>query len=149
MPTAPTKPFVIRLVCKSMPAVPSTEDELDVGIQDKAQNVHRGRVTQDGSVYFECTIEAKLDTPALDFRGPFVHGTPQGRFIYLSWKRRSGAAAPWYWRVKVPLAGITQKAVTALKPGEVVLADISGRRPHSTEPIMWNSGLASAAEDAV
>jgi hypothetical protein len=36
----------------------------------------------------------------------------------------------------------------ALKPGEVVLADISGRRPHSTEPIGWNSGSASAAETA-
>jgi Family of unknown function (DUF5990) len=137
MATARAKPLVIRLVCKSMPEVPSTEGELDIGIQDKAQNVHRGRVAKDGSVYFNCTVEAKLDTPALDFRGSFVHGAPQGRFIYLSWKRRSGAAAPWFWRVKVPLAGITRTAVMALKPGEAVLADISGRRPHSTEPISW------------
>jgi hypothetical protein len=145
MATAQTTPFVIRLTCKSMPAVPSTEGDLDIGIQDKAQNIHIGRVAKDGSIHFECSIEAKLDTPALDFRGPFVHGTPQSRFVYLSWKRKRGGAAPWYWRVKVPLAGITLRAVTSLKPSEVMVADITGRRPHATDPILWNSCESSAA----
>jgi Family of unknown function (DUF5990) len=136
---------MIRLVCKSMPTIPTTEGELDVGIQDKAQNIHVGRAAKDGSIYFECRIEARTDTTTLDFRGPFVHGTPQNRFVYLSWKRAIGGAAPWYWRVKIPLGGISQKAVASLKASEVLVADITGRRPHASEPIIWKCVTASEA----
>jgi hypothetical protein len=144
MNTARTKLVIIRLVCKSMPTIPTTEGELEVGIQDKAQNIHLGRAAKDGSIYFECKIEARTDTTPLDFRGPFVHGTPQSRFVYLSWKRKAGGAALWYWRVKIPLAGIAQKAVASLKATEVLVADITGRRPHASEPIIWNCGTASS-----
>jgi hypothetical protein len=145
MATAPTKPIVIRLVCRSMPATPATEEDLEIGIQDKAQNIHIGRPAKDGSVHFECAIEVKVDASTLDFRGPFAHGTPQSRFVYLSWKRSSGGAAPWYWRVKIPLAGIAKKTITSLKSNEVLLADITGRRPHATEPILWKCSAASEA----
>jgi Family of unknown function (DUF5990) len=144
MSTAQTKPIIIRLVCKSMPTIPTTEGELEVGIQDKAQNIHLGRVAKDGSIYFECSIDVRTDTTPLDFRGPFVHGTPQSRFVYLSWKRAIGGAAPWYWRVKIPLAGISQKAVASLKATEVLVADITGRRPRASEPIVWNSGTVNS-----
>jgi Family of unknown function (DUF5990) len=145
MHKAQTKPLMIRLVCKSMPTIPTTEGELDVGIQDKAQNIHVGRAAKDGSIYFECGIDARTDTTTLDFRGPFVHGTPQSRFVYLSWRRKVGGATPWYWRVKIPLAGISQKTVASLKATEVLVADITGRRPHASEPIIWNYGTASEA----
>jgi hypothetical protein len=128
-----------------MPATPATEGDLDIGIQDKAQYIHIGRPAKDGSVLFECAIEANVDASTLDFRGPFVHGTPQNRFVYLSWKRRMGEAAPWYWRVKIPLAGIAKKTVTSLKSSEVLLADITGRRPHATEPILWKCSAAGEA----
>jgi hypothetical protein len=128
-----------------MPVIPTTEGELDIGIQDKAQKVHFGQKAKDGTISFECLIEAKTDPSVLDFRGPFVHGTPQGRFVYLSWKRKIEGTAPWYWRVKIPLAGITQKAVETLKPGEAFVADITGRHPHATDPIVWNRGAASEA----
>ena len=128
-----------------MPETPVTEGALDIGIQDKAQAVHSGRTAKDGAVYFECAVEARLDTSGLDFRGPFVHGTPQGRFLYLSWKRRVASAAPWYWRVKIPLAGISEKAVSSLKSSEALLADITGRRPHATDPIIWKRSVATEA----
>jgi hypothetical protein len=145
MATTPTKSITLRLVCKSMPETPTTEGELDIGIQDKAQTVHTGQKAKDGSVYFECAVEAKMDNTGLDFRGPFVHGTPQSRFLYLSWKRRAGSPAPWYWRVKIPLAGITQNAVSSLKSSETLLADITGRRPHATDPITWSRSAMSEA----
>ncbi|MCA0175791.1 MAG: DUF5990 family protein [Proteobacteria bacterium] len=147
MTVVASKPITLRLLCKSMPETPAEEGTLDVGVQDKSQAVHAGRVCKDGTVYFECWAEARIDsaTKELDFRGPFVQGTPQARFLYLSWKRRNGSAAPWYWRVKIPLSGIAEKDVSSLKANEVLIADITGRRPHATDPIAWKRSVASAA----
>ena len=130
-----------------MPEPPPTAEALDVGIQDKAQAVHAGRTAKDGTIYFECLVEARIDglTKTLDFRGPFVHGTPQSRFLYVSWKRRLPSAALWYWRIKLPLAGIATKDVTSLKASEALVADITGRRPHATDPITWKRIVASEA----
>ena len=140
-----TKSITIRLACKTMPETPASEGVLDIGIQDKAQTVHAGRMTKAGATYFECAVEARIDEGGLDFRGPFVHGTPQSRFLYLSWKRRTVSEAPWYWRVKIPLAGITEKNVSSLKSSDTLLADVTGRRPHATDPITWTRSVASEA----
>ena len=147
MATAQPKIFTIRLVCRSMPETPSEEGLLAVGIQDKAQVVHTSQVHSDGSVSFECTVEARLDTSTgrPSYRGTTVHGTSEARFLYLSWKRKVRAVAPWYWRVKIPLAGITWKQVSGLKSNKVLEADITGRRPHATEAIVWRVRGASEA----
>jgi Family of unknown function (DUF5990) len=108
------KSLAIRLVCTSMPEAPAVEGQLEVGIQDKAQVVHAGRTHKNGSMVFECTVEARLDasTEEPSYRGPFVQGTSEARFLYLSRKRKTQSASPWFWRVKVPLAGITWKQVS-------------------------------------
>jgi hypothetical protein len=136
---ATSKKLLLRLVCKSIPETPAEEGALDVGIQDKKQAVHAGRTGQDGEMCFECSAEARIDdlSGEIDFRGPFVHGTPQARFLYLSWKRTGAAATPWYWRVKIPLASIGAKNITALQAGEWLVADITGRRPHASQAIVW------------
>jgi Family of unknown function (DUF5990) len=141
------KSLIIRLVCTSMPETPADEGQLDVGMQDKAQVVHPGQVQKNGTMVFECTVEARLDasTEEPSYRGPFVQGTPEARFLYLSWKRKTRSATPWYWRVKVPLKGITWKQVSFLKSNEVMEANITGRRPHATEPIVWKRSVASEA----
>src|ERR1041385_1354947 len=128
----------VRLVCNTMPVIPPDEGPLDVGIQDKAQVVHNGLKQKDGSMFFECALEVRLDasTGRPSFRGPFVQGTPESRFLYLSWKRRSASSSPWYWRVKIPLSGITWKEVSSMKSTEVLEANITGRRPHATDPIL-------------
>ncbi len=122
-----------------MPETPPEEGALAVGIQDKKQAVHAGRTGKDGEMCFECAAEARVDDLSgdIDFRGPFVHGTPQARFLYLSWKRTGASATPWYWRVKIPLASIGAKNIVALQDGEWLVADITGRRPHASEAIVW------------
>jgi hypothetical protein len=130
-----------------MPETPADEGTLDVGVQDKSQAVRAGRAGRDGAIYFECNAEARIDdlTKELDFRGPFVQGTPQARFLYLSWKWRVTDSAPWYWRVKVPLASVALRDIVSMKPGEVLMADITGRRPHSSAPVVWERAAASEA----
>jgi Family of unknown function (DUF5990) len=147
MASSSTKSITLRIACRVMPETPASEGTLDVGIQDKAQAVHTGRMAKDGAFYFDCAVEARIDsvTKGLDFRGPIVHGTSQGRFLYLSWKRRTVSEAPWYWRVKIPLTGVTEKDVSSLKSTEVLLADITGRKPHATDPITWKRRVASEA----
>jgi hypothetical protein len=144
MAAADFKSLRIRLLCKTMPSIPPEEGKLDVGIQDKAQAVHAGRKQKDGSTSFGCALEAGRDesTGKPSFRGPFVHGTPEARFLYLSWKRRGASSSPWYWRVKVPLSGISWKDVTSVKPNESLEADITGRRPHATDLITWRRSRA-------
>jgi len=141
------KKLKVRLICRTMPAIPLEEGTLDVGMQDKAQAVHTGQKQKDGSMFFECDLEASIDdsTGRLAFRGPFVHGTPEARFLYLSWKRKDTSSSPWYWRVKVPLSGITWKDVSLAKPSEVLEADITNRRPHATDPITWGRSCADTA----
>ncbi len=116
------KSLTIRLVCTSMPETPADEGQLEVGMQDNAQVVHPGRMHTNGTMVFECAVEARLDasTGEPSYRGPFVQGTPEARFLYLSWKRRTQSASPWYWRVKVPLTGITWKQVSSLKSNELI-----------------------------
>ena len=141
------KSLKVRLICKTMPATPPDEGKLDVGIQDKSQAVHAGQKQKDGSTFFECALEAGRDesTGKPIFRGPFVQGTPDARFLYLSWKRKGGGSSPWYWRVKVPLSGLTWNDVSSVKPNEVLEADITGRRPHATDPISWKRRRAGVA----
>ena len=142
-----TKSITLRLACKTIPAAPPTDEALDIGIQDKALAVHAGRTAKDGTIYFECEVEARMDglTKTLDFRGPFVHGTPQSRFLYVSWKKRVPSAAPWYWRIKIPLSSVAVKDITSLKASETLIADITARRPHATDPINWKRSVASEA----
>lgn len=141
------KKLKVRLIYRTMPAIPPEEGTLDVGMQDKAQAVHAGQKQKDGSMFFECDLDAGIDdsTERLTFRGPFVHGTPEARFLYLSWKRKDASSSPWYWRVKVPLSGITWEDVSSVKPSEVLEADITNRRPHATAPIAWRRSRADAA----
>lgn len=141
------KNLKVRLVCKTMPAIPPDEGQLDVGMQDKAQAVHAGVKQKDGAMFFECVLEARHDesTDKPTFRGPFVQGTPEARFLYLSWKRKDTGSSLWYWRVKVPLSGITWKEVSLATPNEVLEADVTGRRPHATDPISWRRRRAGTA----
>ena len=141
------KSIHLRLLFKSMPETPPTNEPLDIGIQDKAQSVHAGVSTSDGSICFGCNVEVHVDTQtkALDFRGHFVHGTRQARFLYVSWKKRTPNAAPWHWRIKIPLADITSREVSRLKPGEALQADVTARRPHVVEPVSWERVFAGEA----
>ncbi|MBP0625179.1 MULTISPECIES: DUF5990 family protein [Cupriavidus] len=123
--------ILVTLTCKTLPPI---EEPANVGIQDKDQNVHAGTRKRDGSFEFECVIQVRdKGVGSIDFAGPFVHGKPASRFVYLSWKRTASAAAPWVQRVKIPLVFTAADlgAATAIR------ADITDRRPHASEPIVW------------
>lgn len=63
--------------------------------------------------------------------GPFVQGPPSARFVYLNIGTMAGQIdSPWQRRAKVPLGGITRRAIDALAPGQRLTAHIASRDRH-------------------
>jgi Family of unknown function (DUF5990) len=63
-------------------------------------------------------------------KGPQVQGPPASRFVYVNAGQYAGGApSPWSRRAKIPLGGITQALIQAVRatPGAVLRAEIYGR----------------------
>lgn len=128
----------IRVVLRSLPETPATEGPLDVGLQDKAGAVAPGRDDPAGGLVFAADLGVVDKAGTLDFRGPYVHGRPGARFVYLGWKRRGAEGPPWFQRVKIPLGDLAPDLVRRAQDGGGALeADVTGRRPHEIAPIAW------------
>jgi hypothetical protein len=86
------------------------------------------RKQRDISFTFSLTVaDGKAGRP--HFKGPFVQGPPEGRFIYINVGTYAGQKnTPWARRMKIPLQAITWPLIkTALsKPGHVLSASVPG-----------------------
>lgn len=117
----------------------------DFGVQDKANVLHIGKTERDGRIVFDVSLELKPErTPTPVFLGDFAHGSPKERFLYLSWRNTNGAYAQ---RLKLPLAGITWRAIDKAKgnplTGEVA-PSTKPRKPGGTNiggtrAVMWRA----------
>lgn len=58
-------------------------------------------------------LEARL-LPGPDLRGPYVHGRPGGRFLYLSWSRGGDGT---FRRAKLMLDAVPEDLLTGEVPG--------------------------------
>jgi hypothetical protein len=115
------------------------EEPLRFGLQDSKGEVSPGRV-QSGKVQtFDFVLEVKENDGGQPvFTGAFAHGPAAGRFLYLGWKREGVQENPWGRRIKIPLAGIDWAKIRAAeKPGKRLAADVIGRRPHTSETVIW------------
>jgi hypothetical protein len=122
-----TSSLKVRLIHDGKQPGPSVPEPLDFGIQDKMGVIHPGKASKGRLLHFEIDIAVKhADAPL--FSGPFVHGPPAGRFLYLSWKKHGQHEHPWAWRIKMAL-GVSRhlcfdrprRRVISLKP--MLLAD--------------------------
>jgi len=115
------------------------------GIQDKDERLHVGTPGAGDTVVFEMTVHVKAggsQAPVLS--GPFVHGPPAGRFIYLGWRNEQGAFAQ---RLKLPLGSITWDDVRAADERNAPLVGTlvdrhprvttTGANVGGTRPINW------------
>jgi Family of unknown function (DUF5990) len=141
MPSTPSQPrrLPLRLIHDGAPPGTPPEEPLHFGLQDSKGEVHPGVEQPDGSLHFDLTLDIKPGgTAAPIFIGPFAHGPPAGRFLYLSWKREGQSAAPWAWRIKIPLSGIGWPEIRAAGKSDARLeANVIGRRPHASDAIKW------------
>lgn len=115
------------------------------GAQDKDEGLHHGVVGADASVTFDLQVEVKPEGAAAPvFVGPFAHGPAGARFLYLSWRNRTGEYAQ---RFKLPLGSITWDDIHAARQanrpllGEVIDANpratSTGANIGGTRQIVW------------
>jgi hypothetical protein len=112
------EPFPVRFACY---------EGIAVGIQ-RGQEILPSVLGRDGrpAVFAEVRVRMDTKTGAPNFLGPYVHGTPRDRFLYLSWTHADGDARAMFRRMKVPLGGITTATLEALvlSPGTVLTATV-------------------------
>ncbi len=114
------------------------------GLQDADEGLHPG-VPFDGGETFYLMLTVRTGSgggPVLS--GPFAHGPPGGRFLYLGWRNDTGAYAR---RLKLSLAGIDRDLLDAAADrGEPLCALVDDRAPKATRtgvnvggnhPVLW------------
>jgi Family of unknown function (DUF5990) len=103
-----------------------------VGVQCRKDVVSRVPADTD-EASFELTIDVVKGPNGLDFRGPFVHGRPGERFLYLSWGTL-GADDEFemFSRARLRLQGPngpSNETGAAMAAGNPVRADVDLFRP--------------------
>jgi Family of unknown function (DUF5990) len=133
-----TSDVKVRLIHDGLQPGPEVAEPVDFGIQDKKSVVHPGKRAKGGVLHFEIDVTVTPASAAPAFSGPFVHGSPASRFLYLSWRKRGQHEHPWAWRIKMPLGAISWSLVRqAQKDGHCLEANVVGRRPHSVDTVVW------------
>ena len=105
---------------------PPIEPDASFGVQDKSGDIRPGAQTATRSVVFECDITASHagERAEPNFLGPYTHGPPTGRFIYVSHGTRGRAG--WIKRIKIPLTSINWSMVKAARDGALE-TEVDGR----------------------
>lgn len=112
-----------RLTCVDPPRY--EEQSLEFGLQDRDGTLTPGVALPDGALLFSFEVQAEVRPDgSVNLSGRFVHGPPQGRFLYLGLRPPGGA---WIKRIKVPLGSITADLVNSAGNGALA-ATVAGDR---------------------
>lgn len=117
----------LRLVCIDPPPAQHEGGGTEFGLQDKGQSLMAGRRQEDGSLVYQFSLTARQNprTGKPNFSGPFVHGTVDAQFLYLSWRSALADQPGWIRRTKVQLGSTTWAQVTK---GGILQARVSAAR---------------------
>ena len=113
-----TRSVRLRLICTTPPPSLHEGEPAVFGLQDKRRSLDVGQGHPDGSVAYEFVVRARRQADSVRFSGPYIHGTGQDPFLYLSW-RRGDVPGAWIKRLKISLAGITWDQVEAAAGGVI------------------------------
>ena len=95
-----------------------------VGVQRKAEVVERFPVTA-GVAAWEFDVAVREVDDLLDVGGPFVHGRPGARFLYLSWGNVSGETFDMFRRAKLMFGDIPTAVLReAYESGGVLVGEL-------------------------
>lgn len=124
--TAERSALPLRIVVER--SVPGVALALQRGASAKATLVGPAHVLADSIVFdFEVTLDGSNAAGGPRLLGPFVHGPPTARFVYINIGASAGQiGSPWKRRAKVPLDAIDWESIEALAPGERLTAHIAG-----------------------
>jgi len=120
----------LHIVCLNPPDSSADSRSIPFGLQDKSQTLHAGHRRSDGALQFQCSIQVKRSNSGeVDFAGPYVHGTPHKRFLYLSLRSPDPQSEPWIRRLKISLSGINWHDIQATSEASCILeASVDGAK---------------------
>lgn len=83
--------------------------------------------SQGKNLVFEFTVKfKKSEQPLPVFLGPFTHGNPEDRFVYIDIGTFAAQKdSPWSRRLKIPLSGITFKMIDQLMADTALIIETS------------------------
>ena len=131
--------ILLRVAVDHAPAGPGVA----FGLQDKSGRVIDGVAGPGGQVTFEVHVRVATDGGTLNFLGPFTHGAPASRYLYLS-HARTGVTG-WVKRIKLPLGSIAPEMIAAAN-GRAIETLVDGRSA-ATVRTEWRIGQAPAYTD--
>ncbi|MFI6078912.1 DUF5990 family protein [Actinoplanes sp. NPDC051343] len=105
-----------------------------VGVQRKAEVVSRVPATADGARW-EFEVTSREVDGLLDVGGPWVHGRPGARFLYLSWGSVDGEAFAMFRRAKLLFGDIPTALLRQAHEGAGVLVASLGLTDQDGGPI--------------
>ncbi|HSK93098.1 MAG TPA: DUF5990 family protein [Candidatus Angelobacter sp.] len=108
------------------------------GLQDKSGRIIGGASGPGDRKTFEAHVRVASDGGTLTFLGPFTHGPPANRHLYLS-QGRSGREG-WVKRIKLPLTSITPATIAAA--GGRDMETVVDGRSAATVRTEWRIGQA-------
>ncbi|MEV6305237.1 DUF5990 family protein [Actinoplanes sp. NPDC051861] len=91
-----------------------------VGVQRKSEVVGRVPVHEDRAVW-DLDVDTREVDGFLDVGGPWVHGRPGARFLYLSWGAVDGDAFAMFRRAKLMFGDVPGDLLRRAAAGEGVL----------------------------
>ncbi|MBA3439917.1 MAG: hypothetical protein H0T92_08630 [Pyrinomonadaceae bacterium] len=120
--------ITIKIRCQNLPGrVWEGRHAVRLGVQ-KGDGVIDDVPADEKHVTFSVPLRVERNPKTLkpNFRGPFAHGTPDERFIYLSWGERHAGVWVMFRRAKIHLNHLDWKTVEyALVTGRPVEASVS------------------------
>jgi hypothetical protein len=106
----------IRIEGRDLPAL----SDVQVGVQRRSEVVERVPAWA-GDAVWELDVAAREVDGLLDVGGPWVHGRPGARFLYLSWGRVGGDTFAMFGRAKLLFGDIPTALLRAAFSGDGVL----------------------------
>jgi hypothetical protein len=91
-----------------------------VGVQRKAEVVDRVPADAESATW-DFEVGSREADGLLDVGGPYVHGRPGARFLYLSWGAVDGAEFAMFRRIKLMFGDVPTDLLRAAHDGDGVL----------------------------
>jgi hypothetical protein len=111
--------LTLRLVCAKRPSEMCEGKPTVFGLQDKKRTLLPGELEANGALRFDFEANANAEgTDGVRLTGPYVHGSPADRYLYLGWRPLDGPDDAWIRRWKISLMGISRAIIDGLADGE-------------------------------
>ncbi len=129
-PEQQTLPFRIRIVGLP-PAVCGPHERVEAGVQ-RGEEIEQSQAPIGRALEFSGELRLK---PAAGrgaaspiFLGPYTHGPPTGRFLYISWTGEVEGQRRMFRRMKIPLATISRDQIERVRgdPRARLVATVHG-----------------------